>query len=374
MPYHTLHLLFNKRLDKIEELYIHISIRALALSMISIFVPIYLLKLDYTLASVFIFYALLNGVHALFIVPAAKIASRIGYKRVIFFSTPFLIVFYLLLYTLELYHWPLFLLAIIFGISQSLFWMGYHTSLTKFTDKNFRGEEISFANVFRSFFGVIGPLIGGLVLVFIGFKFLFVLVSLLLFVSTIPLFLSKDIYEPINFSARQIFTNQRIKNYFSFIGHGIETGLGTVIWPIYIFFTILNNFTMLGLVTSLSLLFSLIVTLVIGRLSDVRRRLVLRIGAFLNAVIWAVKTFVRTTFQVFIIDSFYGITRTAISISFDALTYDKANKSRVVEFIIFREIFIQFGRVMLFIGMVFTADLINSFIFGSGASFLYLLF
>jgi MFS family permease len=374
MSYHTLRLLFNKRLDRIEELYIHISIRSFALSMISIFVPIYLLKLNYTLTSVFIFYALLNGVHALSILPAAKISSKIGCKHVIFFSIPFLVVFYFLLYTLELYHWPLYLLAIIFGVNQSLFWIGYHTGFSKFTNKNYRGEEISFAHIFKSIFSTIGPLTGGLILAFIGFKFLFVLVFLLLFLSTIPLFLSKDIHEPINFSVKQILTNQRIKNYLSFIGHGVETGLGTIIWPIYIFFAILNNFTVLGLVTSLSLLFSLIITFMIGKFSDARKRLVLRIGALLNAVIWAIKTFVRTTLQVFIIDSFYGITRTAISIPFDTLTYDKANKSKLVEFIIFREIFIQLGRVMLFIGMIFATDLISGFIFGSGASFLYLLF
>ena len=126
--------------------------------------------------------------------------------------------------------------------------------------------------------------------------------------------------------------------------------------------------------TSLSLLFSLIATFVVGRFSDMRKRLVLRIGALLNVVIWGIKTFVRTTLQVFIIDSFHGITRTAISIPFDTLTYDKANKSKLVEFIIFREIFIQLGRVMLFIGMIFATDLITGFIFGSGASLLYLLF
>lgn len=374
MPYHTLRLLFNKKLDKIEELYIHISIRSFALSMISIFVPIYLLKLDYTLTSVFIFYAILNGTHALFILPAAKMSSKIGYKYAIFLSVPFLITFYLLLYTLESYHWSLYLLAIIFGVNQSLFWIGYHTNLSKFTNKKYRGEEISFANIFKSIFHTIGPLVGGLILVFIGFKFLFVLVSLFLFISTIPLFLSKDIHEPINFSVKQILTNQRIKDYFSFIGHGIETGLGTIIWPIYIFFSILNNFTVLGLVVSFSSLFSLIITLIIGRFSDMRRRLVLRIGALLNVVIWGIKTFIRTTLQVFIIDAFHGMARTAISIPFDALTYDKANKNKLVEFIIFREIFIQLGRVVLFIGMVFTADLITGFIFGSGVSFLYLLF
>ncbi|GAI76986.1 unnamed protein product [marine sediment metagenome] len=56
------------------------------------------------------------------------------------------------------------------------------------------------------------------------------------------------------------------------------------------------------------------------------------------------------------------------------MTYDKANKSNILEFITFREIIIQIGRVILFISLMFIADQTISFIFGSGASLLYLLF
>lgn len=83
---------------------------------------------------------------------------------------------------------------------------------------------------------------------------------------------------------------------------------------------------------------------------------------------------VETSLHVFIIDSFYGMTKTTISIPFDALSYDKANKTNVVEFIMFREIIIQVGRITLFVLMMFIANLIASFIFSGGASFLYLLF
>lgn len=371
---HTLHLLFNKRLDRIEELYLNVSVRSFALSMIDIFIPIYLLKLHYSLPSVLLFYAIINGTHALFVLPATKISSEFGFKYSIFFSLPFLISFYILLYTLELYHWPLYLLAIILGINKALFWMGYHTNFSKVSEKKYRGEEVGFAKIFTSIFGVIGPFVGGLILTFIGFKLLFVVVFLLLFISTIPLFFSKDIHEPISFSVKKFFTDWEIKNLLSFAGHGIETGVGMVIWPIFIFFSIVDSFTILGSVKSLSLFFSLAFIFVIGRASDVRRRLVLKIGALLNSIIWVIKTFIRTSLQVFTIDSFYGMAKTAILIPFDALSYDKANRGNILEFIMFREIGIQAGRVILFLSMIFVADLVIGFIFGSGASLLYLLF
>lgn len=366
--------LYFLRNRELNELYASVAIRSFATSMISIFIPIYLLKLDYSLASVFLFYAILNGVHALFVVPAAKISSKFGFKHSILFSVPLLIVFYILLHTLESYHWPLYLLAIVFGVNNSLFWIGFHTNFSKFSGFKHRGEDIGFARIFSSLSHIVGPLIGSLILAFTSFKFLFIIVTLLLFFSVIPLFFSKDIHEPINFSVKQVFSDQKPKDYFAFIGHGVETGVGAIIWPIFIFFSILNNFTTLGFVSSLSMFFSQIFVFVISKLSDIKRRLVLRVGASLNAVIWGIKTLVSTSLQVFIIDSFHGMTHTAVSIPFDALSYDKANKGSIVEFIMFREVIIQTGRVMLFVSMIFISDLITAFIFGSGASFLYLFF
>jgi len=342
--------------------------------MIGIFTPIYLLILNYSLSSVLFFYALTNGIHALFAFPAAKISSKFGFKHSIIFSTPLIIVFYILLLTLKIYHWPLFLLALFLGINKALFWIGYHTNFSKVSDEKYRGEEVGFAKIFTSIFNVIGPLVGGLIITFFGFKVLFIVVSLLLFISIIPLFFFKDIHEPFDFSIKKIFTGQRIKNFFSFIGIGIENGVNVVIWPIFIFSSIVDNFTVLGSIKTISLFFSLIFILIIGKFSDIKRRLVLRIGALFNAVIWGIKTLVRTSLQVFVIDSFYGITKATMEVPFDALSYDKAAKSNIVESIVFREIGIQTGRVILFLLMIFIGNLIIGFSLGALGSLLCLLF
>jgi len=368
--YH-LHFLKNRELN---ELYISVAIKSFAISMISIFIPIYLLKLNYSLTTVFIFYAILNFSHALFVIPAAKISSKYGFKHSIFYSIPILIIFYLALYTLKQFHWPIYLLAVIFGINNALYWIGYHVDFSRFSDKKNRGKEVGTVKIVSSIFYVLGPIIGGLIITFVGFQALFATVSILLLTSAIPLFFSKDIHNPINFSIRRIFKGQSIKNTFAFIGYGIEGGAASVIWPVFIFFSILNNFTTLGLVSSLSVSFSLLFVFIIGRFSDVRRRLVLKIGSLLNTVIWGVRFFIKTTLQVFIVDSFYGISQTLIYIPFDALSYDKANKSNIVKFIMFREIVIQSGRMIFFLIMAIIATLTVGFFFGGGASLLFLFF
>ncbi|MCH7492286.1 MFS transporter [Patescibacteria group bacterium] len=370
-PHYHLHFFKNRELN---ELYISVAIRSFALSMISVFIPIFLLKLNYSLSTVFIFYAVLFTTHVLFIIPATKISSRFGFKHSIFYSVPILIIFYFGLFTLEQFNWPIYLLAVIYGICNSLFWMGYHVDFSKFSDEKNRGKEVGVTKIVSLIFHTIGPVIGGLILTFIGFQALFATVSVLLITSVIPLFFSKDIHDSIRFSIKEIFKGQTIKNALAFAGHGIELGISSVIWPIFIFFTILNNFTTLGLVSSLSILFSLIFVFIVAKYSDIHRRLILKIGAIMNALIWGVRFFIKTTFQVFIIDSFYGVSQSLISIPFDALSYDKANKSNIVKFIIFRETIVQTGKVILFLVMTLITTLTTGFFFGGGASLLYLLF
>jgi len=370
--HHYLHFLKNRELN---ELYLSIAIRSFTLSMISIFIPIFLLKLNYSLVNIFIFYAILNAVHALFVIPATKISSKYGFKHSIFYSIPPLVVFYMALFTLEHFNWPIYLLAAIYGISNSLFWMGYHVDFSKFSDKKNRGKEIGITKGLSLISNIPGPAIGGLILTFFGFEVLFALVSVLLILSAVPLFFSKDLHEPISFSMKEIFKRYEIKDMLAFAGYGTESGISSVIWPIFIFFAILNNFTMVGLVSSLSTFFSIVFVFIVAEISDIRRRLVLKIGSIMNTLIWIIRFFVKTAFQVFIIDSSYGVSQTLLYIPFDALSYDKANKLNIVKFIMFREMMIQTGRVILFLIMTITATtLTTSFLFGGMASLLFLFF
>ena len=310
-------------------------------------------------------------------VVAAKVSSKFGFKHSMFYHVPFMIIFYALLYGLEDYGHliQLWIPAVFLSIGSSLFWMGYHLDFAKVSHKKSRGSEIGFSKIFSSLFHAAGPLIGGLILYFFSFKILFIVVSFLLFFSIIPLFFSKDLHQPINISLKTIFNKKRLKSAVSHMGFGIESSVAIVIWPIFIFFSILNkNYIELGLVSSFGLVFSLIATVIIGKFSDSRRKLVLRLGAVLTALVWFLKLFVSTVMQIFIIDSIHGVTRTMKYISFDALSYDKANKRGIIEHMVFREVFINLGRVILYLFLILTANMIGGLLLGGGGALLMLLF
>lgn len=368
---HILHFLRNRELN---ELYISIAIRIFALSMIGVFVPIYLMNLGHTFASVMLFYAVLCSTHVLCVFPAAKFSSRFGFKHTILFSIPFLILFYAMLYTIEQYMWPLYVLGLLFGINNAFFWIGYHMDFARFSDRGSRGEEVGLAKIAFSLFSVAGPLAGGLILEFTGFSILFILVSVSLILSVTPLFFSHDVHEKMEFPLRSVFSGQSIRDFISYLGRGMEHSSGVVVWPVFIFFFIFNDYLALGFVSSLSLLFSLFFAFVVGRFSDIDSRLILRLGGLFNAAVWALRAIVRLPLHVYITDSLYGMSQSAVQIPFDALNYDKANMENRLRTIMFREISINMGGFLLYLIMFLAGSFILGFTIAGGASLLYLLF
>ena len=367
-----LYLLHNRELN---ELYVSIAIRAFALSLIGLFIPIFLLTAGYSLTLTLIFFAATTITHVIFTFPAAKIASRFGFKHAILFSSPILILAHLGLYGLDVFQWLFYPTAIFFGISSALFWIGYHVDFAKFSDKKRRGREVGFSRVVSILFYSAGPVIGGSLILIVGFKVIFLAVSILLMASAIPLFMSKDIHSQTKLSLKGTFKKRSIKDTLAIAGFGAERA-AYVLWIIFIFFTVLGEqYTLLGSVVSLSLLLGAIFIFIIGKFSDSYRRLVLRVGAISNALVWFFKSLVSTGPQVFLVDAFYGATQSMMLVPFDAISYDKANKQGIIRYLIYREMVLNTARFMVLIAMIFVADISAGFIFGGSlGSLLQLLF
>lgn len=353
--HHIFHFLRNRELN---ELYASIAVRAFAFALAGIFIPVYLYQLGYSFITIFFFYGVLGLITAIFSLISVKVFSKTGLKHCMLISIPFLIVFFALLYTLESFNWPPILLALIYGISASFFWVPYHIDFTRFSNKKQRGQQVGFSKIVASVFAALGPLAGGLILAFSGFNTLFIIVSILLIGSVIPLFLTKEIHQPFKFSLKEFFQGQKLKEVLGFIGHGAEMRLGWVVWPLFVFLFILEQkYVSLGIISSLALFSGVICTFFVGRLSDTNKiKKLLKTGTIANAIIWIVKSFIVTPFQVIITDIFYGASQATMHIPFDTMAYDKAKKRNVTGMILQREFYIHLGAFLMFMLLIIFAD------------------
>src|SRR3990167_9426376 len=90
------HLLLWKilRNREISEIYAMMSLRVMAMSLISIFVPIYLYTLGYDIPSILLFFIVISMSHMLMSPVSAKISSKIGLKHCMLLSFLFYFLYY----------------------------------------------------------------------------------------------------------------------------------------------------------------------------------------------------------------------------------------------------------------------------------------
>lgn len=372
--HHHLRFLGFRPKKELREIYVCIFIRTLAMSMIGIFVPLYLLKeLSYSLKDVVYFYIMVVAVFAIFSPLAARVSLKIGLRKSILASVPFYLGFYALLYSLKIYNWPLSLIAVVLAIASGLFWFAFNIEFAKFSDKEHRGEEVGFWYSSAVVIGLLGPLVGGLILTFYNFKILFILVSILLIGSVIPLFFYKEIHakeinKQISLSLKTIFKKSRVRDGLSYIGDGIREYASGIFWPIFIFYLI-GAYLTLGAIVSGAGVFTAIFTYFIGRSSDSFKKIsMVKAGSVLDCVSWIVRIFARTALQLFGVTVFGGISFMLIDVPFSAMVYDKANKAKagIVNYFIFREIMLSIGRILLLllilVSFIYFADVVKSLI------------
>ena len=120
---------------------------------------------------------------------------------------------------------------------------------------------------------------------------------------------------------------------------------------------------------------TVIFTYIIGRSSDsFNKKTLIRAGSILVALCWFIFLFAKSAVQLFATVIFFGISFTMVDVPFSAMTYNKANKSNVIEYLVFREISLCIGRILLFVTVLLTAKLTSGFIFSGITSLFYMLF
>jgi len=375
------HNIFHYFLNReLSEIYLTVAGKTFAISLIGIFVPIYLFQMGFELRYIFLFFAILSAVFALTVFFAAKLSTKIGIKHGLLISMPFLIAFYILLQsiTTNALNWLFFLAPVLAGIHNSFFWLNFHTDFARFSSRRFRAEQISGYAIVCALLSALGPVIGGIILLYFGFNVLFILVSLLLLLSTIPLFLSKEVYIPKDFSFRKVGETMKKASFVGisgFIGHGLFACAGLA-WIILIYF-ILKAYLEMGVLTSLSIFIGIFSTFFVGKLADkFGNGPILRIGSLFNALGWFFRVLVTTFAGILGVNILFGIVgpASAPGPAYDALNYNIAKKRNIAEVITMRELTIH-TTITLFMFLLFLVTSISfAILLGVVASFLLIPF
>jgi MFS family permease len=362
-------LIYIPRYKELDEIIVTFIIRNFAVALFALFLPVYFWTLGFGIGDIAYFFVMFFLTHIIGFALVARLAAKIGLKHSLALNVPAMIVTFYMLHSISTFNWPLEAIAIMFGLAQSAFYLPYHVEFSKFSDYRHRGRELGLSMSLSYFFAILAPILGGVIITFYGFPALFLVASVVFFVSIIPLFLSGDVFEPLEFSFSDLFSH-RLRSFFTMnIGRGMrDIGL-IVLWPLFVF-VILGTVLSLGIISTASGVVVVIITLYIGKLVDMRKiKSLLRWSSIIEAVFWFIRGFVLTPIQMFMAD-FIGRTGFLMSdTTIHSVLYEKANKRKRVEMIIFTEAYLNVGRILALVLLIAVPlALMDSFVFGFALS------
>ncbi|MCB9802897.1 MFS transporter [Candidatus Nomurabacteria bacterium] len=369
---------------QVREMLVSTILLNLALAMVTIFEPIYLYQLGYSLQQIIFFYLLVYVPYLLIMPMGAKFARAKGYEWGIFVGSLFFALFYVSLFLVQAYPWMFYLAPLVFAVQKMFYWPAYHAGFAKFSDDSEEGREISAFNIGSSLMYIIGPALAGFIIYDWGYGALFTMASIIFLLSNIPTLVTKEKFEYKNFSYWQaykdLFSKENRRSLFAYLGFGEEL-IVMVIWPIFISIIIVNVFD-LGLIVALATLITVLITLYVGKLSDSKnKRSVLDLGSAFYSIAWFIRIFVVNQMGVFFVDTMSRLAKNIIVIPLMTITYERAKKRSVMETAIFFEMSLVVGKLIailaIYAALFFITDEIFAmkltFILAGSMSLLYML-
>jgi MFS family permease len=345
--HHMHHFLKNKEMN---EFYATYGIFNFSLELISLFVPIYFYKLGYSLPWILFYYFLISLSFVIFSFTGARIVSKFGIKYSMLTTVPILIVYFIGLRFVP--HLPLlfFILPFLASFKMILFNYSFHLNFLQHSDKKNRGKEEAALQASALFASFLAPFLGGIIIKLAGFPVLFTTGSLVLFFAFIPLFMSKEKFEPISFEKKNLikdlFKKENLPCSLSFAGYAIESWIGAIIWPLFLFL-ILFNTESVGVVMSLTTILTFLIFYIIGKETDKRdKKRLLRAGTILYFIGWIGRLFVNSFVSILFIDTYANLTQKVLQVPWSAYSYDIAAKRNYFKFIVQREITFNLTRIM----------------------------
>jgi len=345
---------FNREL---KEFYAFVALRGFATSLVGIFIPIYIFQFFNTsISKTFVFFGLGNLLFALLAPLGARIASKLGIKHTILLSTPFLALLYVGYWNINSLGVFIFLLIIASAIFRALYWPAYHMHFARFSDKGKRSSEVGYRTLILSGVAALAPFTGGLIIINFGFPFLFGIVISLLFIATVPLFMSPEVFEKFDADfaqlSREALKKENRRKALSFLAAGAESILPIYIWPIFLFLLAINFDTM-GIITSGILIAGMVFAYFWGKFSDkVGPSRTVVFGSFAFYVFSSLQILAYNPFSAFLVGSFKKQAVSSASIPYMALFYEWVgnSKHKMARFIVIREVLINISRsVLLFL-------------------------
>lgn len=220
------------------------------------------------------FYLIERLVVGVVILLQAKLALRVGHNWTMVLGMLLYSLFLLSLTYVQANPSAVFLSSFLAGLHVTFFWPSYYTLVSHLSFKKNMGKNLGGISFLRNLVSMISPAIGGLVIITLGYNYLFYTGICLALISLIGLFQLDLSDEKDEVNLQEYFEWMREKTFIklniSYCGRFFYE-MSMLLWPLYVYL-ILGNVEKVGYVYSVSLLVAMIMNLAVGVTLDKKHK------------------------------------------------------------------------------------------------------
>ncbi len=322
----------------------------LAGSFVGIFIPIYLLSRRVPVAEVLWFYFIYSLAVFLFFFLADRIARSVGLRKTVLIGYPFLFLYFFLLYTIDRYGTPIYLIALVNALQASLYWFPLHIWITNASTTEEMGSNLGRFFAFSKTIGIFAPFISGFMVIYFGFQSVFILAGAIYLLSALPLLSLPEFPYKETLKLRNVFALS--KKYHKYVAADIFENLRedaeAIIWPIFVYLSF-RSILSIGYIGTIDSMGSVLFLLLVGKYADrMDKRKLMMAGAAIITAAWIIRFFAHTPIAFYMITLGVAFFEALILIPLNTVVYDAGKHEGGATFILFREFPVIIGRIIIY--------------------------
>ncbi len=359
--------IFPNLSKELSEQYLSVLIRNFGVGLIRLFEPVYIYKVfGEQIKWVALYYMVVYAARFFFIPLAGKIVARFGFEKSMSVSLPLQIIYLYLLTLITTHHYLVFVVPFLMATSLSIYWVAYHTNFAHYGDDEVRGGQYSGLNLINDIFAILSPIIGGLILHFFGFQVLFIVASVAIMLSCVPMLSTKEKFAPSKFSYfrafKRLMTSYKTykHNYFlAYLGYGVDV-ISKTFWLIFMAIMLKDNFSLMGVLNGAIALLIAAYSVYIGHAYDKcsfdRNKSSYFSALIIYAVSWPLRIFAIGWWQILLIKVVTGLSGRGLDMGIVPAMYRRAGIYGNLKYVVFFSQSMNLGRISL-LALLFCWDI-----------------
>ncbi len=254
-----------------------------------------------------LYYLVGRLVMAVFSLIEANLTLKIGHMQSMTISILIYALFLLSLTYVD--QRPILLLAsaVLSGLNTVFYWQSYNTLMSRFAARTEMGRSLGLLEFVKNLVSMLSPALGGLIISFLGYDYLFYTSLLIVLVSLIGIMKLEVGQEKDEVNLKEYLSWVKEKRFsrlmLSQAGRYFND-MSLSLWPLYVFL-LLQDIKKVGYVYSVSLFLALLINLFAGNFLDKSKksRLPFFVSGGVLSSLWVLRAMVFNVWGVVVVDS-----------------------------------------------------------------------